>query len=189
MNDPVLLYGASAALTCVLLLGALEKLKDIAGFSRAVAAYDILPSGWGGAFAWGYALAEITAGVLLLMPSGQASGALLALLVLMVATMGLAFNLARGHRDIDCGCGGPASRGPASQGRDGAHGGGLSWWLVARNAVLALWTAPALVAAAGQSRSLQWADAAAVFGLAMTAVGLYFTANHLLASHLKLRNL
>ena len=49
--------------------------------------------------------------------------------------------------------------------------------------------APVLIAAAGQSRSLQWADAAAVFGLAMTAVGLYFTANHLLASHLKLRNL
>lgn len=184
MNDPVLLYGASAALACVLLLGALEKLKDMPGFSRAVTAYDILPSGWGAAFAWTYALAEATAGVLLLMPSGQASGALLALLVLTVATLGLAYNLARGRRDIDCGCGGPASRG-----RDGAHGGGLSWWLVARNAVLALWTAPALVAAAGQSRSLQWADAAAVFGLAMTAVGLYFTANHLLASHLKLRNL
>ncbi|CAB3928689.1 hypothetical protein LMG26858_06307 [Achromobacter anxifer] len=58
-----------------------------------------------------------------------------------------------------------------------------------RNAVLALWTAPALVAAAGQSRGLQWADSAAVFGLAMAAVGLYYTANHLLASHLKLRNL
>ncbi|WP_315136644.1 MauE/DoxX family redox-associated membrane protein [Achromobacter marplatensis] len=184
MNDPVLLYGASAALACVLLLGALEKLKDLAGFSRAVAAYEILPSRLSGAFARGYALAEAAAGAMLLMPSLQDWGAALALLVLLVATLGLAYNLARGHRDIDCGCGGPASRG-----RDGAQGGGLSWWLVLRNAVLALWTAPVLIAAAGQSRHLQWADAAAVFGLAMTAVGLYFTANHLLASHLKLRNL
>ena len=29
MTDPVLLYAASAALACVLLLGALEKLKDL----------------------------------------------------------------------------------------------------------------------------------------------------------------
>ena len=187
MNDPVLLYGASAALACVLLLGALEKLKDLAAFSRAVAAYDLLPSRWSGAFAGAYALAEAVAGAMLLMPSVQVAGAALALLVLGVATLALAVNLARGHRDIDCGCGGPASLGRG--GRDAAQGGGLSWWLVLRNAVLALWTAPVLIAAAGQSRSLQWADAAAVFGLAMTAVGLYFTANHLLASHLKLRNL
>ncbi|MGB3432196.1 MAG: methylamine utilization protein MauE, partial [Achromobacter sp.] len=71
----------------------------------------------------------------------------------------------------------------------GAQRSGLSWWLVLRNAALALWTAPALIAAAGQSRGLQWTDSAAVFGLTIAAVGLYFTANHLLASHLKLRNL
>ena len=96
------------------------------------------------------------------------------------ATAALAFNPLRGHRDIDCGCGGAGRRG---------QGAGLSWWLVLRNAVLALWAAPALLAVADGSRGLQWVDAAAVFGLAMSAVGLYFTANHLLASHLKLRNL
>ncbi|MCY1198828.1 Methylamine utilization protein MauE [Achromobacter veterisilvae] len=183
MNDPVLLYAASAALACVLLLGALEKLKDVAGFAAAVSGYRILPAGWTYPFAWAYALAEALAGALLLVPSRQAAGAELALLVLAAATLALAFNLLRGHRDIDCGCGGPASAGP------GRRGGGLSWWLVLRNAVLALWTAPALLAAAEGSRGLQWADAAAVFGLAMSAVGLYFTVNHLLASHLKLRNL
>ena len=185
MNDPVLLYAASAALACVLLLGALEKLKDIAGFTAIVSAYRILPAGWSGAFAWLFVLSEALAGALLLAPARQAAGAQLALLVLAVATSALAFNLLRGHRDIDCGCGGPAASGPGR----GAQRGGLSWWLVLRNALLALWAAPALIAAAGQSRGLQWADSAAVFGLAMAAVGLYFTANHLLASHLKLRNL
>ncbi|WP_447918855.1 MauE/DoxX family redox-associated membrane protein [Achromobacter aegrifaciens] len=185
MNDPVLLYAASAALACVLLLGALEKLKDMTGFAAVVSAYRILPAGWSSAFAWVYALTEMLAGTLLLVPSRQAIGAELALLVLAAATLALAFNLLRGHRDIDCGCGRPASTGPGR----GAQRGGLSWWLVVRNAVLALWAAPALIAAAGQSRGLQWADAAAVFGLTMAAVGLYFTANHLLASHLKLRNL
>jgi len=185
MNDPVLLYAASAALACVLLLGALEKLRDMAGFAAAVSAYRILPDGWSRAFAWAYAGAEALAGALLLAPSRQAAGAELALLVLATATVALAFNLLRGHRDIDCGCGGPALRAPGR----GRQGGGLSWWLVLRNAVLALWTAPALLAAAGGSRGLQWTDSAAVFGLAISAVGLYFTANHLLASHLKLRNL
>ena len=185
MNDPVLLYAASAALACVLLLGALEKLKDMAGFATIVSAYRILPAGWSGAFAWAYALSEALAGALLLAPPWQAAGAQLALLVLAAATLALAFNLLRGYRDIDCGCGGPASSGPGR----GAQRGGLSWWLVLRNAALALWTAPALIAAAGQSRGLLWTDSAAVFGLATAAVGLYFTANHLLASHLKLRNL
>lgn len=185
MNDPVLLYAASAALACVLLLGALEKLKDIAGFTAIVSAYRILPAGWSGAFAWLFVLSEALAGALLLAPARQAAGAQLALLVLAAATLALAFNLLRGHRAIDCGCGGPAASGPGR----GTQRGGLSWWLVLRNALLALWAAPALIAAAGQSRGLQWADSAAVFGLAMAAVGLYFTANHLLASHLKLRNL
>ncbi|ASC62872.1 MauE/DoxX family redox-associated membrane protein [Achromobacter denitrificans] len=180
MNDPVLLYAASAALACVLLLGALEKLRDMAGFAAAVSAYRLLPEGWSRAFAWTYALAETAAGVLLLAPSSQPEGAALALLLLAAATAALAFNLLRGHRDIDCGCGGAGRRG---------QGAGLSWWLVLRNAVLALWAAPALLAVADGSRGLQWVDAAAVFGLAMSAVGLYFTANHLLASHLKLRNL
>ncbi|MGE8569506.1 MAG: MauE/DoxX family redox-associated membrane protein, partial [Achromobacter sp.] len=61
MNDPVLFYGASAALACVLLLGALEKMKDMTAFSAAVSAYDILPSGWSGVFARGYVLAELAA--------------------------------------------------------------------------------------------------------------------------------
>ncbi|MNR05679.1 Methylamine utilization protein MauE [compost metagenome] len=185
MNDPVLLYGASAALACVLLLGALEKLRDMNSFSMAVSAYRLLPEGWSRAFAWAYPLAEALAGALLLAPSRQAVGAELALLLLATATVALVINLLRGLRDIDCGCGGPASGG----GGRGGQAGGLSWWLVLRNAVLALWAAPALLAGAGGSRGLQWLDAAAVFGLTMCAVGLYFTSNHLLASHLKLRSL
>lgn len=183
MTDPVLLYAASAALACVLLLGALEKLKDMAAFSAAVHAYDILPAGLASLFSWGYVLAEALAGALLLAPGLRATGAALALLVLALATAGVALNLARGRRDIDCGCGGPAFQDAA------ARGAGLSWWMVLRNALLASWTLPVFAAAQGASRSLQWTDAASVFGLAMSALALYFTANHLLASHLKLRHL
>lgn len=115
MTDPVLLYAASAALACVLLLGALEKLKDMAAFAAAVQAYEIVPAAFGGLFAWGYVLAEALAGALLLVPGLRSPGAALALLVLALATAGVAVNLARGRRDIDCGCGGPAMRGAAQR--------------------------------------------------------------------------
>ncbi|WP_302478648.1 MauE/DoxX family redox-associated membrane protein, partial [Achromobacter anxifer] len=92
MNDPVLLYAASAALACVLLLGALEKLRDMAGFAAIVSAYRILPAAASGVFAWAYVLTEALAGALLLAPAGQAAGAQLALLALAVATSALAFN-------------------------------------------------------------------------------------------------
>ncbi len=183
MNDPVLLYAASAALACVLLLGALEKLKDMTGFAAAVAAYEILPASLGAGFAWLYVLTEALAGALLLAPASRFAGAALALLALAVATAGVVVNLVRGRRDIDCGCGGPAFRAAA------ARGAGLSWWMVLRNTALALWTLPAFGAAQGASRDLQWADAASVFGLTLSAVALYFTVNHLLASHLKLQHL
>lgn len=42
MTDPVLFYSASAALACVLLLGALDKFRDLPGFAAAVSAYEIL---------------------------------------------------------------------------------------------------------------------------------------------------
>lgn len=182
MNDPVPLYAASAALACVLLLGAMDKLRDMPGFANVVAAYWILPAGWSRTFAWGYALTEAMAGILLLAPPSRAIGAMLALLVLTVATLALAINLLRGNRDIDCGCAGPMSR------SSGARRAGLTWWLVPRNAVLALWAGPALIAAGGTARGLHWIDSAAVFGLTIAAVGLYLAADHLLVSHLKLRN-
>ena len=75
MNDPVLFYGASAALACVLLLGALEKLKDLASFTSAVVAYDLLPARLAGVFARSYVMAELAAGAMLLIPGRQPMGA------------------------------------------------------------------------------------------------------------------
>ena len=61
MTDPVLFYSASAALACVLLLGALDKFRDLPGFAAAVSAYEILPAGISTPFALLFALAEVAA--------------------------------------------------------------------------------------------------------------------------------
>ena len=44
MTDPVLFYSASAALACVLLLGALDKFRDLPGFAAAVSTRSCRPA-------------------------------------------------------------------------------------------------------------------------------------------------
>lgn len=174
MNDPVLLYAASAALACVLLLGALEKLKDMAA-SAAAQAYRIVPAALGGLLRLVLRVGR-GAGRRLAADARLrgAPGALLALLVLALASTGVAVNLARGRRGHrlrlrrSCHAARRSRRGSVL-----ADGG-------AQRAAGAM-DAAGVRRRAGRSRSLQWADAASVFGLAMSAVALYFTANHLLA--------
>jgi hypothetical protein len=88
-----------------------------------------------------------------------------ALLALYTAAIGV--NLARGRRDVDCGCAGPG-------GRQTLQGG-----LVARNALLA---AAALAAAAPVgARGLGAVDAITIAGAVLAAAALYAASQHLLA--------
>ncbi len=172
ITDPTVVLASAIALAAILLLGALEKLRDLPRYSGAVAAYGLLPPALVGAFAGLLVLVELAAGLLLLLPAGaRLAGAWLALGLLMLVTSALLLNLLRGHTDIDCGCGGPAQTQV-----------GLSWWLIARNALLLACCVPTLLP--GQpSRALQWIDAPALLGATLAIIGLYFTANHLIASH------
>jgi hypothetical protein len=81
----------------------------------------------------------------------------------------LAVNLLRGRRQIDCGCG-----------LSGAAGGEqpLSWWLVARNVVLALL---AVIAGLPQSgRELGFFDALTLAAATLAAVLLYAGSSQLI---------
>ncbi len=90
---------------------------------------------------------------------------------------GVVLNLLRGHTTIDCGCGGA----------DGHTT--LSWALPARNAVLLL--VAVLGGQDGSGRALMWIDYLSVAGGTLALVGLYATANQLMANHprlIQLRN-
>lgn len=171
ITDPTLVLASAIALAAILLLGALEKLRELTRYSAAVAAYGLLPPVLVNAFARLFALLELAAGLLLLPGELRVAGAWLALALLALATTALALNLLRGHTDIDCGCGGPAHARV-----------GLSWWLIGRNALLLACCVPALLPA-GAARVLQWIDAPALLGATLAIIGLYFTINHLIASH------
>jgi hypothetical protein len=120
--DPVPVYVCAGLVGFVLLAGAAHKLRDVAGFGAVVDEYRLLPRGWGRGAARVLVAAEIALGAGVLLGEPLASAGAIALLLAYAAA--IAINVARGRRDIDCGCGGLASRQT------------LGWGLVARNAVL-----------------------------------------------------
>jgi hypothetical protein len=128
MIDPLLLRVVSAGLALLLLLAAWHKLAGREAFAAALRAYRLLPDGLVRplvlllpALEIGLALAWLTGAA-----RGVAAGATAALLLVYAAA--IAINLLRGRVHISCGCGLGASDGDAR----------LSWWLVARNGLLAL---------------------------------------------------
>ena len=159
--DPCL--GAIARLSIALVLGvaAAHKLRDLAGFRRALDGYRLLP-GWSvPAAALLLVSLEVAVAVALAVPGSGPTPALLAALLLLVYTAAIAVNLARGRRDIDCGCSGPARRRPLGAG------------LVLRNAVLG---ATALLGAAPVgARPLLWLDFLTV-AAAVAVLGLLYAA-------------
>jgi hypothetical protein len=89
--------------------------------------------------------------------------------LLIVYAAALATNLLRGRRQIDCGCG-----------LSGAAGGEqpLSWWLVARNVVLA--SLAGLASLPDSGRDLGIFDALTLAGAMLAAVLLYAGASQLI---------
>jgi hypothetical protein len=113
------------AVALILITGAAGKLLDRQDFALAVEAYELLPERLVPAFALGFPAAELAAGLLLAPGATRTVGIVVALAVLLAATSAVVVNLLRGRRVINCGCGGLSGRQP------------ISWWLVARNALLA----------------------------------------------------
>jgi len=170
--DPVVPTILVALLVMILGLGAWDKWCHVAQFEGAVAGYKLLPTVLVKPFALAFAAAETLSALLLLIPGQRSTGAILAALILGLATLGILINLARGRRDVDCGCGGLG------------HGsGGLSGWLVLRNVVLL--AAVALVWLAAQTpqdaaRPMVWLDGITFLGATLSLLGLYYTANVLM---------
>ena len=120
-------------LALVFFSAALGKTRHRLAFQGVVANYRLIPESAVPAFAWSLPLVEAAvAGALLVAPPSwpEASAALL----LMLFAAGMAVNILRGRRHIDCGC------------YQSVLKQTLGWTLVARNAGLALLLAvPAFV--------------------------------------------
>jgi hypothetical protein len=173
--DPALHGALRLSLALLLLAACQHKLRDFAGFRAALAEYRLLPARWASAGAALLLLAELATGLALLLPGSARGAALAAALLLLLYSVAIGINLARGRREIDCGCAGPGARRPLSEA------------LIARNALLiAVATACTLTPAA---RPLVWVDALTVAGGAALLALLYGALDAALENAPRLREL
>lgn len=154
--DPLLSWLARAGLAALFAVAAAHKLRAPRVFVATLGEYRLLP---GVCVA---PVAALTIGIeLALVPGLLASSAsalagVVASALLLVYSAAIAVNLARGRRDIDCGCLGPARRQT------------LSGWLLVRN--VGLLGVAALAALPPGARSFVWLDGVSfVAGLLVSA--------------------
>lgn len=92
----------------IFVAGSVHKFRSPSAFIATMNGYRLLPSALATPAAYLLMTAElITAATLIL---NMRLGSVLALLLLTLYTTAIGINLARGRRDIDCGCAGPAVR-------------------------------------------------------------------------------
>ncbi|SIT41073.1 Methylamine utilization protein MauE [Paraburkholderia piptadeniae] len=184
MIDPVLATGAQASTAIVVLLGAVAKWRRPAVFRQALAGYRLLPDALTAPAAFVIAATETAGAAALLFPDTRMFGAIALTALLLVFAAGLAFNIARGHTDIDCGCSGFAATRAATQGNAPR---GIGWFHVARALLLAALAATAFIEPA--ARSIVWFDYLTLFFAVLLIVCALLTFDVLLANVPRLSHL
>ncbi len=159
MIDPVIELSLRLGLAFLFAAAAWHKASDRARFGATLRAYQLLPSWLVPALTRVLPLVEASIAVGFLYPPTRQATVFAAIPLLMLYTVAIATNLARGRRDIDCGCFASSARVP------------LSNWLVVRNAVLLV--ATAVVVMPIRTRPLIWIDALTVIATLITVCLLW----------------
>ncbi len=166
MLDPVVGALMAAGIALLLATAAWHKWRTLADFESILGAYQLLPHSVVPFLARLLPIAEVCTAAALLIPGLRALAALAAAALFVAYALGIAINLRRGRRDLDCGCTGANDRRP------------IAFWMVVRNVVLAV--AVGAAAAPYADRPLGLVDALTVGGgLAILAL-LYLAIDRLL---------
>jgi len=118
-------------LVLLFLRAMIHKLADIERFSGFVSNYQLLPRAWIKQAVYLIVWLEGLIIIMLMIPTLNRAGALMATGLLMTYAIAMLMNLVKGNNQIDCGCGGPAMH--------------LSYGLVLRNAVMAMMAVPSIL--------------------------------------------
>jgi hypothetical protein len=157
--DPVVTWTLRLVLALLFAGAAWHKLRRPGEFAAAVRAYRLVPDLVVVPVAGLLALGEVAATGLLLGVTWYRLGAALAAALLALYAGAIAVNLARGRRDLDCGCAGPGARRPVSGG------------LVVRNVVLL--AGALLLLGHGTGRLMTWLDMTTVLAATATLAALW----------------
>jgi hypothetical protein len=144
MIDPILQSTAALTLALVFGIAGVGKMMAWAELEGVIRNYRIAPGALAPLLSRVVPPVEILVTIAVLIPATRALGGLGALVLLTVFAVAMGINLLRGRTDIDCGC----FRSTLRQ--------NLSWWLLVRNAILAVLALGCLMAPA--ERDLGWAD-------------------------------
>ncbi len=153
------------SLSTLLLSAASHKLSDRRRFRATVRAHSVLPSKIVPAFSELLPITEIAIALVLLRPAVTELASIATASLLAVYTLVLTINLARGRRDIDCGCFTSSKEAPLGLGA------------VVRN--LALIAAALMLLLPARSRALVWIDWVTVGTTWITLALLWAAMQHL----------
>jgi Methylamine utilisation protein MauE len=165
--DPGVAWLIIACAGLLFLVSALHKLRDLRRFAEVFAAYGVFPAALARRLAPGVPALELAVAVGLLFDELRALALWLGIALLLIYATAIAVNLARGRRDLDCGCAGPNDRRP------------IAAWMVWRNAVIAVLLSAVLLP--WSERSFVLTDGVTIgFGTACCAL-VYLCLDRLLA--------
>ncbi|MDE2296079.1 MAG: methylamine utilization protein MauE [Gammaproteobacteria bacterium] len=125
MLDPTIGTLIDLGAAALLASAAVHKIRDFESFAGVFAAYRIAPARGSRAFAALVPAMELAAALALPWPSTHRIAGFGAAGLIALYGAAIAWNLARGRRDLDCGCGGPRDRRR------------IAGWMVWRNALIA----------------------------------------------------
>ncbi len=162
---PMLWAALSSALGATLLWAGVPKVGDRARLTRAVRGYRLLPDALAPWIATVLPWVEIVLGAALVIGGAPRLAGAAAAALFAVFFAALTVNLARGRRDLDCGCFAFAA--------GGDEVARIGWWHAVRAAVLAI-SAAVLVTTPPLSGFDRAAGAGiGLFAVAVLGVGLY----------------
>ncbi|MDP5069475.1 MAG: methylamine utilization protein MauE [Congregibacter sp.] len=164
MIDPLLQLTLALSLFLLFVSASQHKRGAARRFVAQLDAYELLPKNLSPIAAAVLPWLELAIGVSLLVPASRSTAAWVAMFVLVLYALAVLINLLRGRRDIDCGCGDTAQP--------------LSYWLVLRNAVLAV--SALVITLPVAERALHVADAAAMIFMSALLALCYLTVSQLL---------
>ncbi len=164
--DPALQWTIRLLLAGMLAVAALGKLRNRDAFRGIVHNYRLLPEALDPVVADALPVIELLTAAALLLPGMQVPGAVATIVLLLGFAMAMAVNLARGRREIDCGC------------FIGVLRQRIGWSLVIRNLLLSAAALPLLGGAAG--RPLTWFDALTIVAASASLLLVYLAASRLL---------
>ncbi len=108
--DPAFSWALRLLLAAIFARAAFGKLRIPSQFADALSGYDLVPASLVRSLAAALLATECILVPALLTPVAAPMAAMVAGGVMCLYTAAIAINLARGRRDIDCGCAGPTGR-------------------------------------------------------------------------------